>query len=233
MPYVVTQNTKSIEYDPFYNITERRDIVVEGGAVYPTGSESNYVIPIGIPMSPVTQSTTGNYKPIRRAAVSTTASGGASALVYVECADGFAAGDTVGIFTGVTGTAMATSVTSHTIAGIDYDNNTMTLSGNVNTAYNTGTAVIEVLENGLYHINAGGVSAQNCCYLGDNIQTRVEEQGGAVTQNVDSPAVGYFAAQVGQQDLVNISTNALPLGIDTQCPDFDYVPTTPGIGARI
>jgi hypothetical protein len=201
---------KSRGENPFRQTVER-EIIVAAGAQWPTGNGSDYVIPLGVPMSPA--STNGRYKPIRRSAVQSALASGAT-QIELSSADGFATGDVVAAFTGSPST---TNTFTATITAVDHDTNKLTVAALPEAATNIVTgSYVEVEENG----KLAGKS--DCVFLGENIQTRDEVAG----VSFPVPAHGFVQGQVEIDQLADNCYDAL---IESQIAGIDYVPTTPGV----
>lgn len=214
MPYRIAEGVKCREDNPFKGPgLQVRDIVVIGGAVWPTGMGSNYVIPLGIPMSPVTATTTGKYKPIRR----TTAAGAATAAetaITVSNADGFAVGDIVNIIQANPTLLLVTVSSVATITALSYSTKVMEFAA-LGLIVSAG-CFIEVAENG------AATNVNDCVYLGQNVQTRASDD----STSIDCPAIGYVAGQV---QVSKLATNCYDKLTPRQIPGFDYIPTMPGL----
>ena len=210
MPHIVDEAIKTRQASPFRGQLQEREIVVEAGAIWPTGVGNDYVIPLGVPMSVVTASTNNRYKPIRRTTLA--ASGAATIALTVNCADGFATGDVIEVLASDDYTA----VTAGTVASCDYTNEIIYLTA-ANTVLGVTGDYVEVTENG-YSVNIG-----DAVFLAESAQTRVEDT------NVPMPAKAYITGQVEVAGLEAISPNCYdPLIAGTQIDGFDYIPTAPG-----
>lgn len=210
MPYIITENIKTRQASPFRGQLQEREIVVEAGAIWPTGVGKDEVIPLGVPMSVVTASTNNRYKPIRRTTLA--AAGAATIALTVNCADGFATGDIIEML----GSADYVAKTAATVASVDYTNEIIYL-----TVANAVTGItgdyVEVTENG-YSANIGGA-----VFLAESVQTKLEGS------NVPMPAKAYITGQVEVAGLEAISPNCYDALIEgTQISGFDYIPTAPG-----
>lgn len=210
----VSTSLKSREDNPFVGPLVKRDIVVAAGAQWPTGSGYDYVIPLGVPMAPYTDSN-GKYKPIRRSYL-VTAVASADTQLYIEDADGFATGDTIGAFTSPDSTT--TDFTAE-LTGVDYTNNILTITA-LGTHTESTAAVtnvyVEVVENGYI------AAPKDAVFLGENVQTKDSLSGATF----EVPAVGIIKGQI---DINRLADNCYDTLMETQLSGFDYIPTTPGV----
>ena len=214
MPYRTASTVKSREDNPFKGQLESRDIVVEAGAVWPTGAGSNYVIPLGIPMSPATATTTGKYKPIRRSTAAGEATATETAITLTSC-DGFAIGDIVNVIQADPTTSLVTVATVGTVSALSYTTNVLELSAALNLVVTAG-CFVEVAENG------AATNVNDCVFLAQNVQTRAADD----STEIDCPAFGYRAGQV---EVTHLADNCYDALTPRQIPDFDYIPTMPGL----
>lgn len=212
MPYRTENTTKAQTMDPFRDPKVERRIVVEAGALWPTGDPTDDVIPIGVPMSPVSGGSTGRYKPVRRSYLAAI-HGTAATLVTVNETDGFAVGDFVAVYTTVSPT---TNDYQATISAINRTTQVITLSTVSGATANT-SSWIEVEENG-YLLSTLG----DAVFLGQNVET-LDAQDNAVSV----PAKGYRGGQIDVSRLTAISANCHDAMTELMIPDMDYVPVTP------
>jgi len=207
MPYNLTNDIKSRQDNPFGGNILKRNIIVESGAQWPTGSGNDYVIPLGVPMAPV--GTSGRYKPIRRAQVVTALASG-NTIIYVDDADGFAAGDVIAAFTSADST---TNIFTATITAVSQAGNYLVVAALPANATNIVTnSYVEVEENG-YLLNPS-----DAVYLAENIQTHDDDS----NTDLVVETYGYIQAQVEISELADNCYDAL---IPTQLPGIDFIPT--------
>ncbi len=208
----ISTSVKSREDSPFVGPVRKRDIIVAAGAQWPTGSGYDYVIPLGVPMAPYTGGN-GKYQPVRRSYL-VAALASSDTQIYVADADGFATNDIIAVFTGA---ASTTNCGTATITAVDYTNNILTVAPLPEAITVAVTnSYCEVEHNGYLHNHDDAV------FLGENIQTKDAESG----TTFDVPAVGIIAGQV---DVNRLGANCYDALIESQIPDVDYIPVTPGV----
>ncbi len=211
MPYRFDSTVKSRQENPFRGQLQMREIVIEEGSRWPTGVGSDYVIPLGVPVAPVSGGD-GEYAPVPRATVS--AATAAQAICTVQSADGFYAGMVVNLLQASPTVDLVTIATTGTIGTVVRATGLITLTEDWGIVVSAG-CFLERADVG------AGTNPPDAVFLGQNVQTRIED----LSEDVMAPAVGYIAGQVEIAHLANNCYNTLT---PRQIPGFDYIPATPG-----
>jgi hypothetical protein len=214
MPFIISTDNKSRLDNPFKGALQFREIVVGSGAVWPTGSGSDYVIPLGTPMAPLTSSASKRtYKPIRVGRIAGTATAAELDMTMDSCA-GFATGDVVVVLQNGALPTLCTISTTGTISALSYTTKVISLTNALGIIV-TANCVVEVKENGL------GTNPHDAVYLAENVQTRDLVSG----TNVEAPARGVRSGQV---EVNRLATHCFDALFPRLFPLMDFIPTSAG-----